>query len=158
MSIDFSPRRILEYLSEAIRPIYAQSGPYVELRTSNLSSLGCILSYIIEYYALRWCILLLYVANIVYLRPMEMVEAQILAQYSRISSIYTRSSANTRECYVIILVRMRVLISLRGLILVFASIYLWSTLMLGNSCFLTNVFVQSNYLALQTYLDDWSQS
>jgi hypothetical protein len=93
-SIDFSPRRILEYSSEAIRPIYARSGPYAELRTSNLSSLGCILSYIIEYYALQWCILLLYVANIVYLRPTEMVEAQILARYSRTSSIYTRSSAN----------------------------------------------------------------
>ena len=44
VSIDFSPHRILEYSSEAIRPIYAQSGSYVELRTSNLSSLGCVLS------------------------------------------------------------------------------------------------------------------
>jgi hypothetical protein len=38
-----------------------------------------------------------YIANIVYLRPMEMFKAQILAQYLRILSIHTRSSANTRE-------------------------------------------------------------
>ena len=38
-SIDSPERRIFEYLSEAIRPIYARYGPYVELCTSNLSSL-----------------------------------------------------------------------------------------------------------------------
>ena len=43
-SIDFSPRPILEYSSEAIRPIYARSGPYVELCTSNILSPKCILS------------------------------------------------------------------------------------------------------------------
>ena len=48
-SIDFPERRIFEYSSEAIRPIYARYGPYVELRTSNLSSLVCILSYTVEY-------------------------------------------------------------------------------------------------------------
>ena len=55
--------------------------------------IGCILPYIIEYYALQLCVLLLYVANIVYLRPTEMVEVQILARYSQISSIYSGSSA-----------------------------------------------------------------
>jgi hypothetical protein len=41
-SIDLWPQRIFEYLSEAIRLKYARPRPYVELRTSNLSSLGCI--------------------------------------------------------------------------------------------------------------------
>ena len=48
-SIDFPERRILEHLSEAIWPIYARSGPYVELCTSNISSPGCIISYTVEY-------------------------------------------------------------------------------------------------------------
>jgi hypothetical protein len=120
-SIDFSPCRILEYSLEAIRPIYTQSGPYVELRTSNLSSHGCILSYIIEYYALRWCILLLYVASMVYLRPTEMVEAQILA--------------DTREYRVFILVQVRILEYLWDIRECYvintrsnASTYLWSNL------------------------------
>src|ERR1700733_7661748 len=48
-SIDFPERRILEYSSEAIWPIYARSGPYVELRALNIFSPRCILSYTVEY-------------------------------------------------------------------------------------------------------------
>ena len=92
-SIDFSPQPILKYLSEAIRPIYARPGPYIELCTPNLSSLRCILSYIIEYYALWWCILLLYAASIVYLRPTDMAEAQILARYSRVLHNHIHTNA-----------------------------------------------------------------
>src|ERR1700742_2494084 len=50
-SIDLTPRRILEYLSEAIRLKYVRYGPYIGLQTSNISSIGFILSYTVEYYA-----------------------------------------------------------------------------------------------------------
>src|ERR1700748_2139474 len=51
-SIDLAPRQILEYSSEAIRLKYVRYGPYIGLRTSNISSIGCILSYTVEYSAL----------------------------------------------------------------------------------------------------------
>src|ERR1700733_1648028 len=64
-----------------------------------------------------------YVANLAYLKSSEIVEARILAQYSRIFEyLYsfeyeysrvsnTRIFVDTREYYISILVRMRVLIS-----------------------------------------------
>ena len=81
-SIDFPERQIFEYFLGAIRLIYTWFGSYIELCTSNLSSLGCILSYTGP--------LLMYItplrSNLVYLRPRETVEAQILDWYSRISN------------------------------------------------------------------------